>query len=56
MPDLIPTFSERLWSEEVALAEANSPPAPANPLVYEFSGGRRFAMAPNVFALPWPDQ
>lgn len=32
--------STRLWSEEVAIAEAGAP-VPTQPVVYEFAGGRR---------------
>lgn len=40
----IPTFSERLWSEEVGIMDANSPPPP--PIGYRFSNGRTFAPTP----------
>jgi hypothetical protein len=33
--------SERLWSEEVGIAEATDPKPPYEP-AYEFSNGRRF--------------
>lgn len=36
-----PRFSERLWSEEVGLAEANEPPV--KDIAYRFSNGRTFA-------------
>lgn len=38
-----PTFSQRLWSEEVALARAQSgEPLDNRDPSYEFSNGRRF--------------
>lgn len=40
MPDTTVTTSTRLFSEEVAIAEAEHP-LPLYPVVYEFNGGRR---------------
>jgi hypothetical protein len=41
MPDeTVVRSSDRLWSEEVAIADAEHP-LPLNPVVYEFAGGRR---------------
>ena len=40
MADPIPTTSERLWSEEVGLANADDELKPAP--VYEWSSGRTF--------------
>lgn len=37
----IPSFSERLWSEEVGRAEANETAVPQ--IGYRFSNGRTFA-------------
>lgn len=41
MPDQIPQTSERLWSEEVAIAESSNPLPPKDP-GYEWSNGRKF--------------
>ena len=39
-----PTFSQRLWSEEVAIARANGgEPLDNREVGYEFSNGRKFA-------------
>lgn len=40
MPDTTVTTSTRLWSEEVAIAEADHP-VPEQAVVYEFAGGKR---------------
>jgi hypothetical protein len=40
MPDDQVTTSTRLWSEEVAIADAEHP-LPIKPVVYEFNGGKR---------------
>lgn len=40
----IPSFTTRLWSEEVGIWEANEPPLP--PVGYRFSNGRTFAPSP----------
>lgn len=40
-PDGTPSFSQRLWSEEVGIAQADQPLPPKDP-GYEFSNGRRF--------------
>lgn len=37
----IPKYSDRLWSEEVGIVEADMPPLP--PIGYRFSNGRTFA-------------
>lgn len=39
-PDQTVRTSTRLWSEEVAIADADCP-LPDRPVVYEFAGGRR---------------
>lgn len=39
-PRTIVRSSQKLWSEEVAIADACEP-VPAQPVVYEFAGGRR---------------
>lgn len=39
-PEQRVTTSDRLWSEEVAIADAEYP-LPMVPVVYEFAGGRR---------------
>jgi hypothetical protein len=41
MAEQAPKFSERLWSEEVAQADAANPLPPHDP-GYEFSNGRKF--------------
>lgn len=39
-PEEIVRTSSRLWSEEVAIADAEQP-LPIRPVIYEFAGGRR---------------
>jgi hypothetical protein len=43
--------SIRLFSEEVALADAGDPEAQRNPVVYEFAGGRRLYRDPDTYPI-----
>lgn len=47
MADTAPTFSERLWSEEVGRANADAPPPRKDP-AYEWSNGRVFEEGPGA--------
>lgn len=41
-PKTVVKYSERLWSDEVALANADDEPQPLHDPAYEFSNGRKF--------------
>lgn len=43
------TTQTRLWSEEVALAEADNP-LPPQIVIYEFASGRQFVAQDNPYA------
>lgn len=47
-PRTVVRTSQQLWSEQVALAEANEPIKPRD-TAYEFSNGRRFEEKTNPY-------
>jgi len=51
-PPPAPRTSDRLWSEEVRLAEAAEAPPPLRDTAYQFTNGRRFVEAPNPYTEP----
>jgi hypothetical protein len=51
-PPRPPRTSERLWSEEVRLAEAAEEPKPVRDTAYQFSNGRKFVEASNPYTEP----
>jgi hypothetical protein len=51
-PRTIPSFTTRLWSEEVGRAEANEAQVPQ--IAYRFSNGRTFAAIPYDPPVPPP--
>lgn len=49
-PTRVVRISERLWSEEVQIADATEPPTPD--VAYEFGDGRRFVRPTNPYEEP----
>lgn len=43
-PSTVVKISERLWSQEVARADAESEPQPIHDPAYEFSNGKKFVV------------
>ena len=53
-PRTVVKTSERLWSEEVAIADAEAP-KPAYDTVYEFSNRRKFIEKSPFYVRPTPE-